>query len=77
MFITPTVIKAEAKSKVVTIHEDPVVNLKAYRQSNVQNMGDWRMTTQSVHEEMFGPAAHSQSKDEIKVKEDESEDDGE
>lgn len=35
MFITPTVVKAEAKSKVVTIHEDPVVNLKSYRHSNV------------------------------------------
>ena len=74
MFITPTVVKAEAKSKVFTIHEKPVVNLKSYCHSNVQNMGEWRMTTQSVHEEMIGPAAHSQSKDEIKIKEDASED---
>lgn len=74
MFITPTVVKAEAKSKVFTIHEKPVVNLKSYCHSNVQNMGEWRMTTQSVHEEMIGPAAHSQSKDEIKVKEDASAD---
>ena len=63
MFITPTVVKAEAKSKVFTIHEKPVVNLKSYCHSNVQNMGEWRMTTQSVHEEMIGPAAHSQSKE--------------
>lgn len=74
MFITPTVVKAEAKSKVFTIHEKPVVNLKSYCHSNVQNMGEWRMTTQSVHEEMIGPAAHSQSKEEIKVEEDASAD---
>ena len=74
MFITPTVVKAEAKSKVFKIHEKSVVNLKSYCHSNVQNMGEWRMTTQSVHEEMIGPAAHSQSKDEIKVKTDASED---
>ena len=74
MFITPTVVKAEAKSKVFKIHEKPVVNLKSYCHSNVQNMGEWRMTTQSVHEEMIGPAAHSQSKDEIKIKADASED---
>lgn len=70
MFITPTVVKAERKSSVVTIAEEPVVNLKVYRTSNVQRIEDWRSTTQSVHEEMFGPAAHSQSEDEIKVKED-------
>ena len=74
MFITPTVVKTEAKSKVFTIYEKPVVNLKSYCHSNVQNMGEWRMTTQSVHEEMIGPAAYSQSKDEIKVKEDVSAD---
>ncbi len=74
MFITPTVVKAEAKSKVFTIHEKPVVNLKSYCHSNVQNMGEWRMTTQSVHEEMIGPVAYSQSKEEIKVKEDASAD---
>ena len=73
MFITPTVVKAEDKSKVFTIHEKPVVNLKSYCHSYVQKMGEWRMTTQSVHEEMIGPAAHSQSKDEIKVKESASE----
>lgn len=73
MFITPTVVKVEAKSKVFTIHEKPVVNLKSYCHSNVQNMGEWRMTTQSVHEEMIGPTAYSQSKEEIKVKENASE----
>ena len=73
MFITPTVVKAEAKSKVFKIHEKPVVNLKSYCRSNVQNMGEWRMTTQSVHEEMIGPTAYSQSKEEIKVKENASE----
>ena len=74
MFITPTVVKAEAKSKVFTIHKKPVVNLKSYCHSNVQNMGEWRMTSLSVHEEMIGPAAYSQSKEEIKVKENASED---
>ena len=74
MFITPTVVKAEAKSKVFTIHEKPVVNLKSYCHSNVQNMGEWQMASLSVHEEMIGPAAYSQSKEEIKVKEDASED---
>ena len=74
MFITPTVVKAEAKSKVFTIHEKPVVNLKSYCHSNVQNMGEWKMASLSVHEEMIGPAAHSQSKDEIKIKADASED---
>ena len=73
MFITPTVVKAEAKSKVFKIHEKPVVNLKSYCHSNVQNMGEWRMTTQSVHEEMIGPVAYSQSKEEIKAKENASE----
>ena len=74
MFITPTVVKAEAKSKVFKIHEKPVVNLKSYCHSNVQNMGEWRMASLSVHEEMVGPAAYSQSKEEIKIKEDASAD---
>ena len=73
MFITPTVVKAEAKSKVFTIHKKPVVNLKSYCHSNVQNMGEWRMASLSVHEEMIGPVAYSQSKEEIKAKEDQSE----
>lgn len=73
MFITPTVVKAEAKSKVFTIHKKPVVNLKSYCHSNVQNMCEWRMASLSVHEEMIGPAAYSQSKEEIKIKEDASE----
>lgn len=74
MFITPTVVKAEAKSKVFTIHKKPVVNLKSYCHSNVQNMGEWKMASLSVHEEMIGPAAYSQSKEEIKVRENASQD---
>ena len=54
MFITPTVVKTEAKSKVFTIHKKPVVNLKSYCHSNVQNIGEWRMDSLSVHEEMIG-----------------------
>lgn len=58
MFITPTIVKAENKSDIYTLHEDKIEEIKTYVESNTQKVGQgpesWRSTTLTARTESFG-----------------------